>query len=55
MRSGRIRIVPSQARVGDFVVFLAGMPVPVLLRDIADEHSDYLNLEIQEAFMVKYK
>ena len=50
MRSGRVGVVPIQARDGDVVVYLAGIPVSVVLRPRASAGLEDLNKKIYEAF-----
>jgi hypothetical protein len=49
MKSGRVGVVPMQARDGDVVVYLAGMPVSVVLRPTVFAHSEDVNGKILAA------
>jgi hypothetical protein len=53
MKSGRVGIVPSQARDGDFVVYLAGSPVAILLRQYFYTSAQDRSQAIVEAFKAK--
>jgi hypothetical protein len=53
MESGRVGVVPSHARDGDLVVYLAGSPISILLRKVAYIDTSNLRETIIEAFLAK--
>ena len=50
MKSGRVGVVPIQARDGDIVVYLAGIPVSVVLRRTTDVDLEDMNRKISALF-----
>jgi hypothetical protein len=53
MKSGRVGVVPTQARDGDMIAYLAGDPTSVVLRATTFPNPEGLEGEIIEAFKAK--
>jgi hypothetical protein len=54
MKSGRVGVVPIQARDGDVVVYLAGIPISVILRRTTVPDLEDLNRKISTVFWGKH-
>ena len=54
-QSGRVAIVPSQARGGDAIAYLAGSAVSVVVRRSFDVKNENLQKQIREAFKDNYE
>lgn len=55
MKSGRVGVVPVQTRDGDVVVYLAGVPISVVLRQNAFADLEDLNRKVYAAFWENHK
>lgn len=52
-KGGRVAVVPSQARDGDIIAYLAGNPISVVLRPTAPGNPNDISREIIEGFKEK--